>query len=150
MPKSQILNASVTDSTLTTTKLATPNLGRRNVITNGGFTISQRNAAALTATANNTYFLDRWKLYLNGSCAVSTQQMLSLDTNVTALNTASGETFNNVLSIDCTTAASLGSTDLLGIIQMIEGSSSLPLAGQVCTLKFPCKNKCNWSILCCT
>lgn len=113
--------------------------GRRNVIINGGFNISQRNAAALTATANNTYCLDRWKLYLNGSCAVSTQQMLSLDTNVTALNTASGETFNNVLSIDCTTAASLGSTDLLGIIQMIEGYNTVPLAGQVCTLSFHVK-----------
>ena len=120
----------------TTENQVVPNLGRRNVIINGGFMISQRNASALTATTNNTYFLDRWKLYLNGSCAVSTQQMLSLDSNVTALNTASGETFNNVLSIDCTTAASLGTNDLLGIIQMIEGSSSLPLAGQSCTLSF--------------
>ena len=114
--------------------------GTRNAIINGGFTVSQRNGTTLTATANNTYFLDRWKLYLNGSCAVSTQQMSSADSNVTALNTASGETFNNVLSIDCTTAASLGSTDLLGIIQMIEGSNSVPLAGQTCTLSFHVKS----------
>ena len=113
--------------------------GKRNAIINGGFTVSQRNGTTLTATTNNTYFLDRWKLYLNGSCAVSTQQMLPADSNVTALNTASGETFNNVLSIDCTTSASLGSTDLLGIIQMIEGSNSVPLAGQTCTLSFHVK-----------
>ena len=135
-----VTNAKIADDAVQTENIAsTVNLGRRNVIINGGFMISQRNAAALTATANNTYFLDRWKLYLNGSCAVSTQQMLSLDSNVTALNTATGETFNNVLSIDCTTAASLGSTDLLGIIQMIEGSTSLPLAGQTCTLSFHVK-----------
>lgn len=114
--------------------------GKRNAIINGGFTVSQRNGTTLTATTNNTYFLDRWRLYLNGSCAVSTQQMLAADSNVTALNTASGETFNNVLSIDCTTAASLGSTDLLGIIQMIEGHNSVPLAGQTCTLSFHVKS----------
>ena len=120
----------------------TENVGSatKNVLINGGFTVSQRNGTTLTATANNTYFLDRWKLYLNGSCAVSTQQMLSADSNVTALNTATGETFNNVLSIDCTTSASLGSTDLLGIIQMIEGNNSVPLSGQSCTLSFHVKS----------
>jgi hypothetical protein len=140
MALTRIKSAGVTSGGITANQLNIGQIGgRRNVIINGGFTVSQRNAAALTATTNNTYFLDRWRLYLNGSCAVSTQQMLSLDTNVTALNTASGETFNNVLSIDCTTAASLGSTDLLGIIQMIEGYNTVPLAGQVCTLSFHVK-----------
>jgi hypothetical protein len=110
--------------------------GRRNAIINGGFTCSQRNGSSLTATANNAYCLDRWKIYLNGSCAISTQQLFSSDANVTALNTASGETFNNILSIDCTTASSLGGTDLLGVIQIIEGYTSVPLAGQTCTLSF--------------
>jgi|TARA_B100000287_G_scaffold142709_1_gene134533 hypothetical protein len=138
-------NVSSTGNITTTGTVNTPSInggqigGRRNVIINGGFTVSQRNGTALTATTNNTYFLDRWRLYLNGSCAVSTQQMLAADSNVLALNTATGETFNNVLSIDCTTAASLGGTDLLGIIQMIEGYNTVPLAGQTCTLSFHVK-----------
>ena len=136
MALSKITDASVTNSTLTTTKLATPNLGRRNVLINGGMNVSQRNGTTLTATANNSLFLDRWKCYLNGPSSISTQQMLPLDSNVTALNTASGENYNNVMSIDCTTASAIQSSDLLGVIQLIEGSNSVPLAGQSCTLSF--------------
>ena len=136
MALSKILNASVTNSTLTTTKLATPNLGRRNVLINGGMNVSQRNGTTLTATANNSLFLDRWKCYLNGPSSISTQQMLPLDSNVTALNTASGENYNNIMYIDCTTASAIQSSDLLGVIQLIEGSNSVPLAGQSCTLSF--------------
>ena len=117
-------------------KIQFGNTGRRNVIINGAMQLDQRNGGALTATANNTCFLDRWKLYLNGSCAVSTQQLPATDGNVSSLHTASGETFTNIMSIDCTTAASLGSSDLLGVIQLIEGGNSVPLAGRSCTLSF--------------
>ena len=111
-------------------------LSNRNIVINGGFTISQRNGTTLTSTLNNKYFLDRWLFYLNGSCAVSTQQMGSTDSNTTGLNTASGEVYNNVMSVDCTTAASLGSTDLAGFLQLIEGYNSVPIAGQSATLSF--------------
>tara|TARA_R110002012_G_scaffold303087_1_gene504694 strand:- start:155 stop:1240 length:1086 start_codon:yes stop_codon:yes gene_type:complete len=111
-------------------------LSNRNIVINGGFTISQRNGTTLTSTLNNKYFLDRWLFYLNGSCAVSTQQMGSTDSNTTGLNTASGEVYNNVMSLDCTTAASLGSSDLLGFLQIIEGYNSVPIAGQAATLTF--------------
>jgi len=108
----------------------------KNYIINGGMIINQRNGTTLTSSTNNNYNFDRWKLYLEGSVAVSTQQLSALDANVVSLNTASGENFNNVMSIDCTTNANLGSTDLLGQIQIIEGSESVPLAGKSCTLSF--------------
>ena len=110
--------------------------GRRNIVINGGFTVSQRIGTTLTASTNNNYTLDRWNYYLGGSCRNSTQQLVSDNTKVTALNTASGQTFNNALLADCTTAASIGTDDLLGYIQIIEGSNSVPLAGQTCTLSF--------------
>ena len=110
--------------------------GRRNAVINGGFTISQRIGTTLTASSNNTYTLDRWNYYLGGSCRNSTQQLVSDNAKVVALNTASGQTFNNALLADCTTAAAISTDDLLGYIQTIEGSNSVPLAGQVCTLSF--------------
>jgi len=120
----------------TTNNQVVPNLGRRNIIINGAMQLDQRQGGALTAGVNNTYFLDRWKFYLNGSCAASTQKLPATDSNVSSLHTASGQTFSNVMSIDCTTAATLGSTDLLGVLQLIEGANSVPLAGRSCTLSF--------------
>jgi hypothetical protein len=108
----------------------------RNKLINGGMTISQRNGTTLTATTNNTYFLDRWKCYLNGSCAVSTQQLGSSSTPAATLTTASSENQNAVMSVDCTTAASLGGTDLLGVLQLIEGYTSVPMCSKPMTLTF--------------
>ena len=108
----------------------------KNYIINGGMIINQRNGTTLTSSTNNNYNFDRWKLYLNGSVAVSTQQLSALNANVVSLNTASSENFNNVMSIDCTTNANLGSSDMLGQVQIIEGSESVPLAGKSCTLSF--------------
>ena len=120
----------------TTNNQVVPNLGRRNIIINGAMQLAQRQGGALTVGVNNTYCLDRWKFYLNGSCAASTQKLPATDSNVSSLHTASGQTFSNVMSIDCTTAATLGSTDLLGVLQLIEGANSVPLAGRSCTLSF--------------
>lgn len=108
----------------------------RNKLINGGMTISERNGTTLTATTNNTYFLDRWKFYLNGSCAVSTQQLGSSSTPAATLTTASSENQNAVMSLDCTTAASLGGSDLLGVLQLIEGYTSVPMCSKPMTLTF--------------
>ena len=110
--------------------------GRRNAIINGGFTISQRNGTTSTLSANNNFTLDRWNYYLGGSVRNKTQQLVSDNAAVVALNTASGQTFNNALLADCTTAAAASNDDLVGYIQVIEGSNSVPLAGQVSTLSF--------------
>ena len=58
MALTRIKSAGVTSGGITANQLNIGQIGgRRNVIINGGFTVSQRNAAALTATTNNTYFL---------------------------------------------------------------------------------------------
>ena len=74
MALSKILNASVTDSTLTTTKLATPNLGRRNIIINGAMQISQRIGTTATALTGGNYGIDRWGMYYDGN-SYTTQQV---------------------------------------------------------------------------
>ena len=77
MALSKILNASVTDSTLTGAKVASstitgtnistatlPNLGRRNLIINGAMQISQRATSATGLGSGTTGYvaLDRFRL----------------------------------------------------------------------------------------
>jgi hypothetical protein len=80
MALSKILNASVTDSTLTTTKLATPNLGRRNVLINGNFNVWQR-GTSLSAAG---FITDRWRSTtgLNGAMTISRQSFATGQTDV--------------------------------------------------------------------
>jgi len=69
MALSKILNASVTDSTLTTTKLATPNLGRRNVLINGDMQVAQRGTSTTLAHDGTTdgYSPDRFRFTMGGT-----------------------------------------------------------------------------------
>jgi len=80
MALSKILNASVTDSTLTTTKLATPNLGRRNVLINGNFNVWQRGTSGTAAG----FYADRWRSTtgLNGAMTISRQSFTTGQTDV--------------------------------------------------------------------
>jgi len=105
-------------------------------LNNGGFNVSQRYGETATAFANNTYGLDRWKHYLAGSCALNFQQIRRSDAVVTNLQSTSGINFINALKLDCTTAASLGATDQLSVLQIMEGQNNVPLAGKAMTLSF--------------
>ena len=110
--------------------------GRRNVLINGEFNVSQRYGETATTWTNNSYGLDRWKMYLAGSCASTFQQIRRSDSVVTNLQSVSGVNFRNAIEIDCTTAASLGSTDQMSLLQIIEGTNNVPLAGKKMTLSF--------------
>jgi len=71
MALSKILNASVTDSTLTTTKLATPNLGRRNLIINGAMSVAQRSTSS---TSDSYSTIDRYLNETNGGTTTFSQE----------------------------------------------------------------------------
>ena len=72
MALSKILNASVTDSTLTTTKLATPNLGRRNLVTNGAMQVAQR-GTSIAVSSTLVYTLDRFAAENDTTTMTATQ-----------------------------------------------------------------------------
>ena len=116
MPKSQILNASVTDSTLTTTKLATPNLGRRNLVINGAMQVAQR-GTSFTGVGNgdNGYKLDRFKFAESGEP----------NGEFTITQASDGPNgFANSMKLDCTTAeTSLAGNEMIRIIQGNEGQN---------------------------
>jgi len=130
MALSKILNASVTDSTLTTTKLATPNLGRRNIIINGDMQIAQRSTSETGLGASAGYFtLDRYVMY-NGGDASAGRYTMSQST-VTDL-----EGFSNALKIDCTTAdTSIAAGEGLLLQQAIEGFNVQQLKATSTTTK---------------
>ena len=110
MALSKILNASVTDSTLTTTKLATPNLGRRNLIINGAMQVAQRGT---TTTDSNGYGVDR----LRGAIAAAVQYVSAYTQSTT---TPTG--FANSLKVATTTAETTFATNFLSrMLYRIEG-----------------------------
>lgn len=115
MALSKILNASVTDSTLTTTKLATPNLGRRNLVINGAMNVAQRSTSTASLSSGNNFVLDRTRFQLTNGGTWTMSQSTTVPT---------GQGFSHSLKLDCTTAdTSLGSTDYLTVQQLIEGQN---------------------------
>ena len=127
MTLSKILNASVTDSTLTGAKVASstitgtnistatlPNLGRRNLIINGAMQVAQRSASVTGIGAASGYFtLDRFKYGSGGTTAG----------RLTMTQTADGPSgFANCLKLDCTTAdTSIAAAEQGKIEYRIEG-----------------------------
>ena len=114
MALSKILNASVTDSTLTTTKLATPNLGRRNLIINGAMQVAQRATSA--SAFNGSYVsLDRYLSNVSGGGAYTFSQ---------ETDTPSGQGFKNSMKVSVDTAdSSIASGDYYIIQYRIEGQN---------------------------
>ena len=103
----------------------------RNAIINGEFNIWQR-GSSFSNIADAAFFADRWK-YLKGSTAAHT---VSRSTDVPTAAQA-GRLFNYSALIDCTTlASSIGATERIGILQIIEGYNWLPLAQKEITLSF--------------
>jgi len=113
MALSKILNASVTNSTLTTTKLATPNLGRRNLVINGGMDIDQRNAGAVvTQTTAYPYTLDRWQCGGSQNSKFTVQQS----------SVAPDDHFGSVV-LTSSSAYTVGSSENFLFSQSIEGKN---------------------------
>ena len=93
MALSKITNASVTDSTLTTTKLATPNLGRRNLVINGAMQVAQR-GTSFSGFSTSAYHLDRFRTGMGDTTARFTVTQATAGLNG----------FANSFKYNCTTA----------------------------------------------
>tara|TARA_R110002153_G_scaffold220833_2_gene373361 strand:- start:125 stop:1216 length:1092 start_codon:yes stop_codon:yes gene_type:complete len=111
MALSKILNASVTDGTLTTTKLATPNLGRRNLIINGAMQVAQRGTNYSPVTSN-AYTLDRWQVYKEAG-AINITQAVDVPSNL----------FKFSFKSDVATAATGATPGLNCYVHKIEGNN---------------------------
>lgn len=110
----------------------TPTAQQFNAIINGDFNIWQR-GTSFSAVASGTYTADRFRYDTQNTTAIHT---ISQSTDVPTV-IAAGRLYNYSLSAACTTAdASVGSTDFVSILQVIEGYNWLPLAQQVITLSF--------------
>jgi len=130
MALSKILNASVTDSTLTTTKLATPNLGRRNIIINGAMQVAQRATSQASISSAGYYTVDRFKINTNnaGVWTMSQETLSSSDTPFT-------EGFTKGLKLDCTTSATPASNGTLQVQYAIEGQDLQQLSSGTSSAK---------------
>ena len=104
--------------TIGTTSLGAGNASSfKNRIINGAMTIDQRNAGA-AVTSNDTYSLDRWRIYNNTDAVWSVQQDSSAPTG-----------FANSLKVTVTTAdGSLGASQNSWIAQPIEGFNTADLS----------------------
>ena len=109
-------------------------LGFRNRIINGDCRIDQRNnGASVTASANATYFLDRWRNIQNVNSKFSVQQ------NAGSVTPPVG--FTNYLGTTSLSAYSLAAGELVGFGQIIEGLNVADLgwgtaSAQTVTLSF--------------
>ena len=97
---------------------ATP-YGRKNLIINGDMRIDQRNAGASVTPADGNYTIDRWATIANAANKFSIQQ------NAGSVTPPVG--FSNYLGITSLSAYSVGTGDILGIQQRIEGFNAANL-----------------------
>ena len=130
-------------STATTFAPSVGWLGNRNMIINGGMTVSQRGTQ--TSITSATYTLDRFKLNVTNCGAYTVSQLGGSDE---LINTGG----RNSLKVDCTTAdASPAASDLVLIQQPLEGLVTNPLCwgtsgGKKAVLSFWAKADVNgWS-----
>jgi hypothetical protein len=113
----KVVSASITDSSVTSAKVASgvlqPNF--RNIIINGDMQIAQRATSTSSITGSGYYTVDRFRL---GAVSAGTWTM-SQDTDV-----PTGQGFSSSAKLDCTTAnGSLSASSLLYFEQLIEGQN---------------------------
>ena len=119
MSKARDLADSYTDSEIDS-DVIDAKAGRKNLIINGGFDVSQRgNYSSATATANNAYSLDRWSL------------ALSLVTGTVQHNEVVLPNGTKTMAMKVAGTSTSASTGFLGIRQVIEDFRIL--SGQVVT-----------------
>ena len=101
----------------TTNNQVIQNLGRRNIIINGGMTVAQRgtSASGIGGSNSGTYNAqDRWNFFAYGSPAARWTQSVSTDVPASSTHTTS-------LKLDCTTASgTVGADDRQQLMQKIE------------------------------
>ena len=117
----KVVSASITDSSVTSAKVASgvlqPNF--RNIIINGDMSIAQRATSVTSISSGNTiHTCDRWKTYAS-SAGTWTQTQEALTTGDPYTNG-----FATSLKLDCTTAnGSLSSGSYLIVAQSIEAQN---------------------------
>ena len=112
------------DATITTDELAAgaslnnaPNsVGFRNRIINGDMRIDQRNAGASVTPTDQTYSLDRWKMYVSQASKYTAQQ-----------STTAPAGFSNSLLITSSSAYAVGASERFMFGQGIEGYNAADL-----------------------
>ena len=110
----KVVSASITDSSVTSAKVASgvlqPNF--RNIIINGDMNIAQRATSQASITSNGYYTLDRFRTAINNGGTWTQSQSTTVP---------SGQGFATSLKMDCTTAdTSLSSGDFLHVQIPIE------------------------------
>jgi hypothetical protein len=94
MALTKVRTGGLTDDAVTTDKLYTPNLGRRNLIINGAMQVAQRGTSVSSLNSDGYHTLDRWKMAFNTSGDITMSQDSS--------DTPNG--FGSALKISTTTA----------------------------------------------
>ena len=118
-----------------------PNLGRRNLIINGGMQVAQRATSATSLSSGGYHTLDRFYYYINAFDELRTT--MSQDSSVPT-GTDSG--FSKSLKLDCTTAESaIAADENLRVWQIIEAQNLIRLGygtsgAKTCTLSFYVKS----------
>ena len=114
MALTKVRTGGLTDDAVTTDKLYTPNLGRRNMIINGAMQIAQRGTSATGLGASDGYFtVDRFQLNFSSTSARFTMTQDS-PTDLPG--------FTKALKLDCTTAdTSIGAAEYLILHHKLEG-----------------------------
>ena len=112
IPDGSVTTSKIADNAVTSAKAL--NLGRRNLIINGGMTVSQR-GTTFADLASGGYGVDRFVVFHSDDGAVTVTQ----DTTVPA-----GQGFKNSMKFDVTTAdTSIGAAQFYQFSQKIEGQN---------------------------
>ena len=133
---------SLTDDSVTTDKLVNDgNLGRRNLIINGGMQVAQRGTSATSLSAGGYHTVDRFQYYVKAFDELRTT--MSQDSSVP---TGADSGFSKSLKLDCTTAESaIAADENLRVWQIIEAQNLIRLGygtsgAKTCTLSFYVKS----------
>jgi hypothetical protein len=113
----KVVSASITDSSVTSAKVASGVLQTnfRNIIINGDMSIAQRATSTSSITGDGYHTVDRMNTLISSAGTWTQSQSTDVPT---------GQGFAKSLKMDCTTAdGSLGSSDAVRIQQRIEGQN---------------------------
>ena len=89
-------------------------LGNRNMLINGSMQVNQRGSGSLTVNSSTSQFpCDRWVARGEGGSKAYTIQQVSI--------ASSGQGVRNAIKVTSSQAASVGSSDIFNVRQMVEG-----------------------------
>ena len=111
MALTKVRTGGLTDDAVTTDKLYTPNLGRRNIVINGAMQVAQRSTSETVGASTGYFTLDRFKV----SATTDGRATMSQDSDAP-------NGFGNSLKFQCTTAdTSISANDIFSLNTRFEG-----------------------------